>query len=236
MKYIIGTGWWCDGTGEHTHSKHQKNVDKTTRQRDFFNLWYAAIEKYTTPKKIIVIDSNSPIKPNIINKNVTLYSLDKNYGAALDGTRNQILSGWDRSILLSASMAYFEDIDYFVYIEQDCLIYGKGIIEEAIKKIGNKMIMLGEGSGTPQPIQQSFVIIKKEYIPFFLMKEMNNSKENLKLSPEQRYNIHYKNDVEFLPFGFGRKRPIKFKDKYFYSQHLNQDELKQFRKIIEHNG
>ena len=57
-KYIIGTGWWCDGSGTHTHSKHQPYVDKKTRQVEFFDLWYKSVMKFTNPHNIVVIDSN----------------------------------------------------------------------------------------------------------------------------------------------------------------------------------
>ena len=64
MNYIIGTGWWCDDTGVHSHTKHQKYVDTSTRKKDFFDLWYKSIRKFTNPQSIIVVDSNSPVKPN----------------------------------------------------------------------------------------------------------------------------------------------------------------------------
>jgi hypothetical protein len=232
--YIIGTGWWCDGTGIHTHSKHQHYVDKETRQVDFFNLWYKSISNFTNPSKIILIDSNSPIKPNLNGKeNVNLYSLSKNYGAAVDGTSKGVLSGWDRSILLSASIAFLDDCDYFVYVEQDCILWGKNIIEDIIEGIGDKKIVLGSGLGTPQPIQQSLVIIKKDFIPTFLHLEMSSSNEELKISPENRYYNKFKDSIKLLDIGYGRKRPINFNDDQFYAQHLNTNELNYFKEKIK---
>jgi hypothetical protein len=234
-KYIIGTGWWCDGTGTHTHSKHQPQVDKETRQVDFFNLWYKSVSKFTNPEKIIVIDSNSPIKPDLSDKeNVTLFSLSKNYGAAVDGSSKGILSGWDRSILTSASIAFLDDAEYFVYVEQDCVLWGENIIEDIINGMGDKMIVLGNGKGTPQPLQQSLIVIKREFIPVFLFTEMNSTTEELKISPEMRYFEKFKNHIKFLDIDYGRKRPINFEDKQFYAQHLNTNELNQFKNKIEY--
>jgi hypothetical protein len=235
MKYLIGTGWWCDETGIHTHTKHQPYVDKETRQQSFFDLWYKSVMSFTKPSKIVVIDSNSPVKPNLSEKkNVILYSLDNNYGAALDGTTERILSGWDRSILLSATVAFFEDCDYFVYVEQDCLLWGENIIENIIDSMGDKKIALGNGGGTPQPLQQSLVIIRKDYIPFFTNLEMTSSQEELSFSPESRYFNKFKDDIKFFDIDFGRKRPIDFNKNHFYAQHLNKEELKTFKeKLIE---
>lgn len=229
-KYIIGTGWWCDGSGTHTHSKHQPYVDKKTRQVEFFDLWYKSVMKFTNPHNIVVIDSNSPIKPNIKDKeNVKLFSLSQNYGAAVDGTSKGILSGWDRSVLLSASISFLEDVDYFVYVEQDCVLWGTNIIEDIIRSMGDKKIALGSGIGTPQPIQQSLIVVKREYIPTFLKLEFDNDKENLKISPENRYYKHFTNDIKFLEIDYGRKRPIDFNKKQFYIQHLNTSELDQYK-------
>lgn len=233
MKYTIGTGWWCDGSGIHTHSKHQIYVDKETRQQDFFNLWYKSVTKFTNPEKIIVIDSNSPIKPDLSDKeNVTLFSLSKNYGAAVDGSSKGVLSGWDRSILTSASIAFLDDAEYFVYVEQDCVLWGENIIEDIINGMGDKMISLGSGEGTPQPLQQSLIIIKREFIPTFLFTEMNSTTEELRISPEIRYFEKFKNHIKFLDIDYGRKRPINFEDKKFYAQHLNTIELNQYKEKI----
>lgn len=234
MDYIIGTGWWCDGSGVHAHTKHQQYVDKNTRQKEFFNLWYKAVKKYANPKKIIMVDSGSPIKPDLKGKSdVAMYSLDKNYGAALVGTQNKKLSGWDRGVLASASLAFFEGCDYYVYVEQDCLIYGKGIIEKAIKSMGNKPMLLGNGRGTPQPIQQSFFVVKRSFIPRFLAAEMTANSQKLSISPEKRYANSYKGFYGWLPFGNGRVRPLDFTKKHFYAQHLREDEVQRFKKILK---
>lgn len=233
MKYLIGTGWWCDGTGTHTHTKHQPYVDKETRQQSFFDLWYKSVMCFTNPSKIIIIDSNSPIKPNLSEKqNVILYSLDNNYGAALDGTTKRILSGWDRSILLSASIAFYEDCDYFVYVEQDCLLWGENIIENIINSMGDKKMALGSGNGTPQQLQQSLIVIKKDYIPFLTNLEMISTEEELSFSPESRYYNKFKDDIKFFDIDFGRKRPIDFNRDYFYAQHLNKEELENFKEKL----
>lgn len=236
--YIIGCGWWCDGTGVHTHSQHQKGVDPNTRQKDFFDTWYKAITEFTNPRRIVVIDSNSPVKPRLSGKkNISFISLNKNYGAGLDGTRNKKLSGWDRSIIGGAAFAFLNEADYFVYIEQDCLIYGDGIIEEAIDhmKREGKPLMVGSGSGTPQPIQQSFIIIRRDYIPTFFERNTGASKELLSVDCEQRYLKLFPNDICHLPFNGGRQRPIKWDKEYFYAQHMNSEQMNKFKNKIKNS-
>lgn len=235
IKYIIGTGWWCDNTGIHTHSHLQQQVDVSTRQVGFFELWYKAIMKFTNPQSIIIVDSNSPVKPNIIGKsNVQLISLDKNYGAAMDGTSNQKLSGWDKGVLLGAAYALMCDAEYFVYVEQDCLLYGKGIIEEAISHMGASEILFGDGFGTPQPLQQSFFIVKAKYLHKFISPDYDLiDKSYLAASPEQRYHRYFQDVYSYMPFGHGRVRPIDYSLCHFYAQHLTKEELSIFKRIIK---
>lgn len=233
MKYCIGTGWWCDGSGKHSHSKWQQYVDISCRQKDFFDVWYNAIKKYCSPQKIVIIDSNSPIKPNIYDDCV-LINLIKNWGAAADGASIGTLSGWDRSVIGGVMYAILNDFDYFVYIEQDCLVYGKDIIEVAIKQMDSDcQLMLGDPKGTPQKTQQSFMIFSKKFMPIFIKNELAmQHKDLLKKSPEQRYFDYYQRYIKYLPFGYGRSRPIDFESSNFYAQHLTSEELDKFIKKI----
>ncbi len=154
------------------------------------------------------------------------------------------------------------EVEYWVYIEQDALIYGDDIIEKCIGKM-KKPYMFGAGFGTPQPSQQSLMIIRTEYIPIFI-KNFNDIKaKDNKISPETKfsiatsrvlkrlpeflfYDIHTYNlknkllwklfkifqGFDTVPFGYGRVRPIDFNDKYFYFQHGNKKELDMFMQKI----
>ena len=80
MSYIISSGWWCDGSGQHAGSLCNSS-DNIIRKEEFFDLWYYSIDKYTDPKKIIIIDSNSPVKPFIADDpRIEWVSLIKNFG------------------------------------------------------------------------------------------------------------------------------------------------------------
>ena len=51
-------------------------------------------------------------------------------------------SGWTASVLYSLEYALAADIDYLVYVEQDVLLYGQGIIEHCIARM-RKPLMFG---------------------------------------------------------------------------------------------
>lgn len=254
--YIITTGWWS--TKDDRDDRSVKRGDGSIRSSAFHQLWYGAIKRYTHAKKVYVIDSHAPVKPSLDEQNEVMFSLLENAGHST--SHNGKLCGVSRAHLLGMSIAMVNEVDYWVYVEQDALIYGEGIVEEAIGKM-KKPYMFGAGWGTPQPMQQSFMIIKTSHIPQFI-KHFNaiRARDN-EISPETKFaiacspvlrclpeflfkNIHTKSlknrivwrlfrlfqGFDDLPFGYGRVRPIDFDERYFYFQHGDKEELDMYLK------
>jgi hypothetical protein len=48
-------------------------------------------------------------------------------------------------------------------------------------------IMFGDGSGTPQPMQQSFMVMKTRAIPAFIVRFTNIDKTDAEISPEMKF-------------------------------------------------
>ncbi len=254
--YIITSGWWS--TKDDKDSRAVKRGDASIRSKEFHTLWYEAIERYTNAKKVYIIDSDAPVKPKLDEEHEVLISLLENAGHSTNHTGK--LCGVSRAHLLGMSLAVVNEVEYWVYIEQDALIYGEDIVETAISKM-NKPYMFGAGRGTPQPMQQSFMIMKTDYIPQFI-KSFNDIKaKDNEISPETKFaiacssilralpeflfkNIHEKSlknkivwklfrffqGFDDLPFGYGRVRPLNFEDRYFYFQHGSKDELAMYLK------
>lgn len=138
--YVIGTGWWDDGNRQ-THHEKYGGLEKA----DFFNIWYYFLNKYSSPKKIIMMDSASPIKPKLPNDpRLEFVSLDQNYGHGSFKISGQF-PGSTKAIMFGAFYTLMTEADYYVYLEQDCLIYGHGIIEKAIENMekNNKKMSYG---------------------------------------------------------------------------------------------
>ena len=122
--------------------------------------------------------------------------------------------------------------------------------------------MFGNGAGTPQLLQQSFCIIRKDGFEPFIKRLNNIVQTDQEVAPETKFiiassnilsmlpiiwfkelvnfnsfkgrlirflvNKLQKNGMSFnyLPIGYGRTRPIKFEDDFYYFQHGCEDELK----------
>ena len=183
--YIITSGWWCQ-EDDSVVDRQFKRGHSFIRSAEFHKVWFKAVDKFTNCKKIYIIDSNSPIKPLINEEHEILVSLDSNAGHPSMHTGK--ISGVSRAHLLGMAFAMANEIDYWVYVEQDALIYGEGIIEKCIEKM-KKPYMFGSGRGTPQPAQHSLMIIKKEAIPKFI-KNFNQIKaKDSEISPEIKFAI-----------------------------------------------
>lgn len=256
-RYVIGTGWWCPG--EIIQDRIRQYGDEAIRSRDFHQLWYQAISRYSNPQKILIVDSNSPLLPDINPDDDRMELVSLNYNAGHNTALNTKFCGAVRAMQLGLMYALQCDTDYFVYLEQDVLIYGAGIIEHCIRCMKTQY-MFGSGAGTPQRTQQSLFIIRQDGILSFIKRLNEIKQDDHEIPPEEKYHLvctrgflgylvylsmkREKNllinkldwhvskvfrNYDHLPIGYGRTRPIRFNDEYFYFQHGTEEELRQYK-------
>jgi len=226
MRYVIGTGWWCErelGTPEGTaENGHSQIGDQIIRSRQFFELWMYFVRRYTSPLKIIVTDSASPIPPPVIVSSCEYIRLDRNYHSVKGTNRN----GWLRGFVMGAWYAWNCDADY-IYIEQDCLVVGKDWVSALYAVSEDKYLLFG--CKFRGPIQQSLVFIPHCYIPGFLHALSLLTCHDM--TCEMRFHEAIKRNSKLaytvLPFGVGRARPIYWGSKHLYAQHWTREELVQ---------
>jgi hypothetical protein len=236
--YIIHSGWWCDGSGQHIGSKYNQSDDRTRSPR-FFDVWYESVRTFAKPEKIIVVDSASPVRPDLTGKDVEWVSMKRNFlhGMICDS----MYGGWTRAFCMGAYYAFLNDADYAVFLEQDCLIAGEGIIESVIEKMGKKRISYGASSVVR--IEQSFVVIRHDYLLRFLNTYLGMPQSDKDLFTEVKFQRIQKKDRVLgllgvgrdnylpLPVGVGRNRPIDFTAKQFYAQQWTTEELMQLKEL-----
>lgn len=185
--YVISSGWWC--TDESKLDKravfHGSDV---IRRSEFHQHWYRSVVENTSPEKILVVDSASPVPPPLDGSDVRIeyIRLRGNAGHATD--HEGLLCGWTRAVLLGIEYAAVNEFDYFVYVEQDALLYGKGVVEHCISKM-NSPFMFGAGLGTPQLLQQSFFVIHRAGYKRFLSRFQSIQVPDSRISPEDKFFI-----------------------------------------------
>jgi len=182
-----------------------------------------------------VVDSCSPIKPKI-GQDIELVSLKRNFLHAENC--DTALTGWTRAFLTGAFYALMNDADHSVFIEQDCVVVGGGIVEQAIAEMEEqkKKISYGKLGKMGSYIEQSFVIIRNDYILEFIQKYLSIAQSDnvfRGIPPELKFKKINEADQLWcpLPFGYGRDRPIHFHDAVFYAQQMSSEELAQLHEI-----
>jgi hypothetical protein len=237
MKVIVGTGWWSNKTPH----RWIKGTSVAT-QPAFFGLWLRQVLNNIRPQRIIVTDSCAPEKPSLeLRRQVVWVELDRNYGHANDIRTGHITTkycGATRAILNGATYALCCDADLYIYVEQDCVVYGRDFVRQAIAD-SDFDIYLGARTkggkglfgGVAAPmLQESVIVVRRQGLERFISSLILAEESDGQLPPE------VKKERDLFPFGilsvpFGRSRPIDFSLPCFYAQHLSQDELEDFMRL-----
>ena len=237
-KIVVGSGWWC------ADSPHDWTIGSpATRSVAFFDIWYWQLMRCLGPERIVITDSASPIKPDYLSyPGVHWIELDRNYGHPNDLRTGRIrtrYSGYTRAVINGAMYALCCDADFYVYVEQDCVLYGEDFLTHAVGNATEDILMgrvteqgrgLGGRAAAAMP-QQSLVVVRGAALPRFIEGIVNAPCTDGELSPELIMHDRLA-PVGFLRVPYGRSRPIDFERGHFYVQHLDEDELRRFLSLI----
>jgi hypothetical protein len=233
-KVVVASGWWSDT------SRSAWNIgDDLTRSPQFFALWHRQVMLSFSPDSIVVTDSNSPLKPEWSKfQGVVPIALDKNYGHANDirvGRINTKYCGFTRSVLMGAMYALCCDADYFIYVEQDCLVHGENLLDVAVGRCAfdfycgqrTKGGRGFNGAMASAMFQQSLQIATKKGIERLIVSITSAEESDGVVSPEVKM-VRDMRPHGLLKIPYGRSRPVDFSRSHYYAQHLNRDELTAF--------
>jgi hypothetical protein len=237
-KVVVGSGWWC------ADSPHDWAIGSpATRSVAFFDIWYRQLVRCLQPERIVITDSASPVKPDYLSYSAVHWiELDRNYGHPNDLRTGRIrtrYSGYTRAMVNGAMYALCCDADFYVYVEQDCLLLGEDFLRQAIGDATEDILMgpvtekgrgLGGAPAAPMP-QQSLVVVRNAGLPRFIEGIVNAPYTDGEVSPEIIMHDRLA-PVGFLRVPYGRSRPIDFNRSHFYAQHLTDEELQQFLSLI----
>jgi len=213
---------------------------------------------------VFIVDSASPVKPDDAAFTSTRFQrveLLTNPGHSQNGKTHYC--GAMGAIILGLEFALHNDVEMFLYVEQDALLFGDAIVAKTKNALRRKDLVFGRG--TEVDIQQSFFAANKRGIRHFLSALHAIDYSDKQVAPENKFMlagsrllpsqigrlaVHTSVDklrraglllfaavcalgknYEFLPFGYGRERPINFSDDVFYFQHGSAEEILQYKKL-----
>ena len=238
-KVVVGSGWWCDGA-----SSAWRIGSPATRSPAFFDLWLRQVHRCLQPHRIVVTDSASPIKPDDrSDPSLVWIELDRNYGHSNDiriGRIKTKFSGFTRSVMTGAMYALCCDADFYVYVEQDCLLVGENLLAKAIGDASEEILLgartesgVGINGAVAAPmLQQSLIVVRRAALERFIEGLIGSPWSDGEVSPEEIMTRRLA-PIGLLRIPFGRSRPIDFGRTHFYAQHLTEQELSQALQLLQ---
>jgi hypothetical protein len=255
---LVATGWFSTNEARSYVTKG----DELIRGVGFRSLWWKSVDTFIKPQHVFIVDSASPIKPDDAAYTATPFQYTEllmNPGHSQNGKTHYC--GYMAGVILGLEFALLNDVDMFLYVEQDALVFGDAIVEKTKNALRRRNLVFGSGG---LDIQQSFFAANKKGIRHFLSALHAINYSDKQVAPEHKFmfaasrflpgpliKLAEFTEVEklrvaglrlfslacalaknyaFLPFGYGRERPINFGDEVFYFQHGSADELTRYKK------
>jgi len=255
---LVTSGWFATDEAR----SYVTAGDELIRGVGFRPLWWKSVDTFIKPQHVFIVDSASPVKPDDAACTSTPFQYTElliNPGHSQNGKTHYC--GAMAAIIMGLEFALHNDVEMFLYVEQDALVFGDAIVEKTKNALRRKDLVFGSGA---LDIQQSFFAANKKGIRRFLSALHAINYSDKQVAPEHKFmfaasrflpspliKLAEFTEIEkmrvaglrlfslvcgltknyaFLPFGYGRKRPINFGDDVFYFQHGSADELARYKK------
>ena len=179
---LVTTGWYASDEAR----TYETAGDDLIRGANFRPLWWQSVDSFIKPRHVFIVDSASPIKPNDAAWTATKFQhLELLINPGHSRNAKTHYCGWMASMIMGLEFALNNDVEMFVYVEQDVLVFGDKIIEKAKNALRRKDLVFG--SGTSVDIQQSFVAANKKGIRRFLSALHAIDYTDKQMAPEHKF-------------------------------------------------
>ena len=182
------TGWYCGGNPAGLDYKPD-GADEN-RGLALRPLWWESVRRFIAPSQVVVVDSNSPVPPPDsahFAGRLEHIRLLRNPGHSQ--TTSYHYCGWTASVLVGLEYALTNDLDYFLYVEQDALVFGDRFVERIEDLLRRHRFVFGSGLGTAWPLQQSVFAIRKDAYRSFLSRMHQIPAPDRELNPELKFGV-----------------------------------------------
>lgn len=178
---LVTSGWYASNEPR----SYDTHGDELIRGVEFRPLWWRSLDTFIKPEHVFIVDSASPLKPNDAAYTTTRVShveLLINPGHAQNCTRHYC--GAMAAIILGLEFALHNDVEMFLYVEQDALVFGSDIVERTKNALRRKDLVFGASKWV---IQQSFFAANKRGIRHFLSALHAINWTDKQVSPEHKF-------------------------------------------------
>jgi hypothetical protein len=179
---LVTSGWYASNEPRSYRTKG----DDAIRGVEFRPLWWQSVDRYLRPQHVFIVDSASPVKPDDGACTTTRFErveLLMNPGHSQNGKTHY--SGYMAGVILGLEFALLNDVEMFLYLEQDALAFGSRIIEKTKNALRRRDLVFGAGSFVD--VQQSFFAANKRGIRRFLSALHAIKYSDKQVAPEHKF-------------------------------------------------
>jgi hypothetical protein len=179
---LVTSGWYASEAPR----SYITRGDDIIRGAEFRPLWWRSLDTFVRPQHVLIVDSASPVKPDDAahtSTDVRHLELLINPGHAQIGKTHYC--GAMAAIILGLEFALHNDVELFLYVEQDALVYGDAIVDKTKNALRRKDLVFG--SSRLDDIQQSFFAANKRGIRRFLSALHAINHSDKEISPEHKF-------------------------------------------------
>ncbi len=179
---LIASGWYATNEAR----SYVTAGDDLIRGVEFRPLWWRSLDTFLKPQHVFVVDSASPIKPDdslYTSTPVQHIELLINPGHSQNGKTHYC--GAMAAIIMGLEFALHNDVEMFLYVEQDALVFGDSIIDKTKNALRRKDLVFGASGALD--IQQSFFAASKKGIRRFLSALHAINFSDKQVAPEHKF-------------------------------------------------
>jgi hypothetical protein len=179
---LVTTGWYAQAESRSYRTKG----DDFIRGVGFRQLWWRSLDTFVKPEHVFIVDSASPIKADdslYTSTKVERVELLMNPGHS-QNCKTQYC-GAMAAIILGLEFALHNDVDMFVYVEQDALLFGDKMVEKTKSALRRKDLVFGRGD--ENGVQQSYFAANKRGIKRFLSGLHAIKYSDKQIAPEHKF-------------------------------------------------
>jgi len=179
---LVTSGWYATDEGR----SYVTAGDELIRGPGFRPLWWRSLDTFVKPEHVFIVDSASPVKPDDAACTSTKFQhLELLINPGHSQNCKTHYCGAMAAIISGLEFALFNDVDMVLYIEQDALVYGAGIVEKVKNTLRRKDLVFGASS--LDDVQQSFFAANKKGIRHFVSALHAINYSDKQIAPEHKF-------------------------------------------------
>jgi hypothetical protein len=178
---LVTSGWFATNEAR----SYVTAGSEIIRGAGFRPLWWKSVDTFIKPQHVFIVDSSSPVKPDDAACTATPFQYTElliNPGHSQNGKTHY--SGYMASVIMGLEFALHNDVEMFLYVEQDALVFGDAIVEKTKSALRRKDLVFGSSGND---IQQSFFAANKKGIRHFLSALHAINYSDKQVAPEHKF-------------------------------------------------